>query len=357
MTVRLVGALLAVAILLFGLTRAAVHYAFLAIAAYSYPIIDPVTDTFRIPEDAATLRRVQINSEIGTLRVTPGAADVLSGMAHYNVAEFAPTVQYELDGAKGQLRMGHAHEVDTTRLIGLGERTNEWDVALATQTPYASLEMSLGAGEATFVLSGMTAERAILALGTGEFALTTADAPFVVDELTLMVGAGEAIIDLDGGAAGRVNLAIGTGDLTFTAAGAPFDVGELRVAVGAGEARLDLRQTRFLSATVDSGVGEMVVDLRGDWQHDAHALFKGGVGEITLILPEKVGVRVVAHSGVGGVETGELQALPAPEGEDETVYVNAAYGTSPVTLNLIVEHGLGAVSLLTQEPAPEQGAR
>jgi hypothetical protein len=116
MTLRLMGALLAVALLLLGLTRVAVHYAFLAIAAYSYPIIDPVVETFRIPDDAATHRHVQVRSDVGTLHVTPGAADVLSGTAHYNVAEFAPMVQYDLDGAKSQVLMRHAHELEPARL-------------------------------------------------------------------------------------------------------------------------------------------------------------------------------------------------------------------------------------------------
>ncbi len=357
MTLRLGGALLAVAILLFGLTRVAVHYAFLAIAAYSYPIIDPVVKTFRIPDDAAALRRAQVESEIGTLHVSPGAADVLSGTAHYNVAEFAPLVQYDLDGGKSQVLVRHAHGLETARLIGLGDRFNDWDLALATQAPYASLEMALGAGEATFDLSGVTAEHATLALGTGELALTTAGAPFAVGELTVAVGAGGAAVDLDGATAERVSLAVGTGDLALTTAGAPLDVDELKAAVGTGDAQLDLRQTRFMSLTTSVGVGDTLVDLRANWQHDAYARFESGVGDITLILPEEVGVRVLVRSGVGEVEAGELAALAAPEDEKGTVYVNRAYATSPVTVDLIAEHGLGSVRLLTEEPASEQGVQ
>jgi hypothetical protein len=313
MTLRLVGALLAVAILLFALTRVAVHYAFLAIAAYSYPIIDPVVETFRIPEDAATQRRLQVESRLGILDVTPGAADVLSGTAHYNVAEFAPLLQYDLDGAKSQVLMRHAHELELVRLISLGQRTNDWDLALATRAPYTSLEMALGAGEATFDLSGVTAEYANLALGTGELALTAADAPFAVGELT--------------------------------------------VTVGTGEAHVDLRQTHFMSATMSVGVGNLLVDLRADWPHDAHALFESGIGNITLILPEEVGVRVLVRGGIGAVEVVELAVLAVPEDVDGTVYVNTAYATSPVTVDLIAERGIGIVTLLTEAPAPEQGVQ
>jgi hypothetical protein len=357
MTLRLVGALLAVAILLFGLTRVAVHYAFLAIAAYSYPIVDPVVETFRIPEDAATLRRVQVESSVGTLHIAPGAADVLGGTAHYNVAEFAPSVQYDLDGAKSQVLMRHAHELEPARLIGLGERINDWDLALATQAPYTSLEMALGAGEATFDLSGITADHANLVLGTGELALTTADAPFVVGQLTITVGTGEATYDLGGVTAQQVSLEVGTGEIALTTADAPFDTGELTVTVGLGEAQLDLRQSRFISATMSVGMGDLLVDLRADWQHDTHAVFESGVGNITLILPEEVGVRVLVRGGFGAIETVELAVLAMPEEMDGTVYVNTAYATSPVTVDLIAERGIGTVSLLTAAPTPEQGVQ
>jgi hypothetical protein len=357
MTLRLMGALLAVAILLFGLTRVAVHYAFLAIAAYSYPIIDPVVETFRIPEDVATQRRVQVESSVGTLHVMPGAVDVLSGTAHYNVAEFAPLVQYDLDGTNSQVLMHHAHELEPARLISLGERINEWDLALATQAPYTSLEMVLGAGEATFDLSGVTAEHANLVLGTGELALTTDDAPFAVDELTVTVGTGEATYDLGGVTAKRASLAVGTGELAFKTGGAPVDIDELTVNVGLGGAQLDLRQTRFMSATMSVGMGDLLVDLRTDWQHDIHATFESGIGNITLILPEEVGVRVLVRGVIGTVEAVELAVLAIPEDEEGTVYVNTAYATSPVTVDLIAERGIGNVSLLTEVPAPEQGVQ
>jgi hypothetical protein len=355
MTLRLVGALLTAAVLLFGLTRVAVHYAFLAIAAYSYPIIDPVVETFLIPEDATTQRRVQVESVVGTLDVTPGAADVLSGTAHYNVAEFAPVVQYDLNGTKSEVHMHHADELQPARLISLGERINDWDLALATQAPYTSLEIALGAGETTFDLSGVSVEHAKLELGTGELALKAAAAPFAVGELTITVGTGEATYDLSGATAERVSLAVGTGEITITG-GAPFDIGELAVSVGLGEAHLDLRQSRLMSATMSVGLGDLLADLRADWQQDTHAFFETGLGNITLILPEEVGVRVLVRGGFGIVEAVELAVLAVPEDEEGTVYVNTAYATSPVTVDVIAERGLGNVSLLTKEPVPEQGA-
>jgi hypothetical protein len=101
----------------------------------------------------------------------------------------------------------------------------------------------------------------------------------------------------------------------------------------------------------------LLVDLRADWQHDAHAIFESGIGNITLILPEEVGVRVLVQGGIGAVEGVELAVLAVPEDVKGTVYVNTAYATSPVTVDLIAERGIGNVRLLTEEPPPEQGAQ
>ena len=81
-----------------------------------------------------------------------------------------------------------------------------------------------------------------------------------------------------------------------------------------------------------------------------------GIGNITLIVPEAVGVRVRVAGGVGAVEESDLAVLASPEDEDGTVYVNTAYATSPVTLDLVAERGIDNVSLLTQAPALEPEA-
>jgi hypothetical protein len=238
-------------------------------------------------------------------------------------------------------------------------------LALATHAPYTALAMTLGAGKAAFDLSGITAGQAELLVGTGELVFTTAAAPLAVGALTVTVGTGEATYDLRGVSAGRVNLEVGTGDLTLTTTrepahapvSAPSGIGALTVEIGLGNAHMDLRQTRFQSATLSVGMGNLLVDLRGSRPHDAHAYIETGVGNITLIVPEDVGVRVRVHGGIGTVEAGALARLAGPEDADETVYVNPAYATSRVTLDVIAEYGVGNVRLLSHAPAPDPPAQ
>jgi hypothetical protein len=64
-----------------------------------------------------------------------------------------------------------------------------------------------------------------------------------------------------------------------------------------------------------------------------------GVGQLTLYLPQDVGVRVYAHQGIGQKNTRGLY-------QDGRAYVNDSYGVSDVTLELNVEAGLGKINLL-----------
>jgi hypothetical protein len=62
------------------------------------------------------------------------------------------------------------------------------------------------------------------------------------------------------------------------------------------------------------------------------------VGKATLQLPRDVGVRVVAHGGLGAINASGF----SKEGD---VYVNDAYGKSSVALRINVEGGVGEINL------------
>src|SRR5205807_1652714 len=87
------------------------------------------------------------------------------------------------------------------------------------------------------------------------------------------------------------------------------------------------------------GAGKVTVDLRGDWKKDLEATIEGGVGQATIRLPESVGVRVQATSGIGTIRASGLER----RGD---YYVNSAYGKSPVTLNLNINKGIGMIDLI-----------
>jgi len=68
---------------------------------------------------------------------------------------------------------------------------------------------------------------------------------------------------------------------------------------------------------------------------------EGGVGSATVRLPNSIGVRVHAEGGIGSINVRGLQ-------HRGDYYVNEAYGTSPITMNVNVEGGVGEIRLISQ---------
>src|SRR6202007_2179741 len=90
------------------------------------------------------------------------------------------------------------------------------------------------------------------------------------------------------------------------------------------------------------GAGQADLDLTGDRRKDLIANLEGGVGQVTIRLPRKVGVVVRASGGIGSIDA---HGLRHENGE----YTNEAYGKTPATIRLKVEGGVGQISLI-EEP-------
>jgi hypothetical protein len=112
---------------------------------------------------------------------------------------------------------------------------------------------------------------------------------------------------------------------------------DLNVRFGAGQADLKLGGLALTSFRVTSGVGAMSLDLSGEWSRSVRGHVQGGIGNVTLHLPQNAGVRIET-AVIGSVQSGDLTW----NGE---AYVNAAYGQSPITLDLRVESGMGQIIL------------
>jgi hypothetical protein len=117
---------------------------------------------------------------------------------------------------------------------------------------------------------------------------------------------------------------------------------DLTLSMGAGEGNLNLRDVDLSRLTIDQGVGQLELNLTGDRKANLPVEIHGGVGQATIHLPKNIGVVVHAHGGIGSIDVQGLKKVG-----DE--YHNDAYGTSPVTMNLIVNGGIGQIELITEE--------
>jgi len=113
---------------------------------------------------------------------------------------------------------------------------------------------------------------------------------------------------------------------------------ELKVDVGAGKGDFHLAKVNLTSLELNIGAGQANVDLTGERVKDLRAEIHGGVGEAIVRLPKNVGVVATVHGGLGSVDVHGLR-------EEDSQYVNAAYGRSPNTLRLTIEGGIGHIRL------------
>jgi hypothetical protein len=92
------------------------------------------------------------------------------------------------------------------------------------------------------------------------------------------------------------------------------------------------------------------VDLSGEWERDLSAIVRGGAGQLTVLLPSRMGVKVNAGTRLGRVNAEGLQR----EGKS---FVNDAYNDSDATLRVEVTGGVGQINLevVQQQGDSQQG--
>jgi hypothetical protein len=113
---------------------------------------------------------------------------------------------------------------------------------------------------------------------------------------------------------------------------------ELYVRFGAGKAELNLAGIQLTRLQVESGVGELSLDLRGEQPRSLAAFVKTGIGDTTLRLPQNAGVRVQSTVGFGSIQPHGLEW-------DGEAYTNALYGKADANLEIAIEGGMGKITI------------
>ncbi|WP_042347143.1 toast rack family protein [Bacillus massiliigorillae] len=113
---------------------------------------------------------------------------------------------------------------------------------------------------------------------------------------------------------------------------------KLSVNTGASMAKLDLRDLKLKQLNIQAGVSQLEVDLGGEWKESFTTTIETGVGETTVILPSKVGVKITSQKGIGEINMENFIS------KGNGVYVNAAYDNADVILNVNMEMGVGSVT-------------
>ena len=112
----------------------------------------------------------------------------------------------------------------------------------------------------------------------------------------------------------------------------------LEITLGAGSSEINLSQLAVSRLYLQLGAGQVELDLTGSREIDLEGNIRAGVGQLTILLPEDIGVVVDVDGGIGSINT---------DGLNQTAqgYVNDAYGTTENTIRLDIEGGVGEINL------------
>jgi hypothetical protein len=221
----------------------------------------------------------------GGLRITPGRASELYRMdASYDEDRYSPTSTY--DAASGIVTLGLQPAGEGgLRVVSTRQLRQDATVAFAPSVDL-DLDLALGAVQADIELGG-------LSLG----------------ELTMEAGASQAVVRFSEPNLSRCRAA----EITTGAA-------ELTV-LGLGNSRCD----RF---ALEGGMGKVTLDFAGAWTSSTAAEIKIAVGELTLRLPRKVGVRLTldrflaSFDPAGLVRTGNAFQSPGYDQADRKLDID-----------------------------------
>ncbi len=113
----------------------------------------------------------------------------------------------------------------------------------------------------------------------------------------------------------------------------------LQTTLGAGESNIILSNMSLTGLSIQSGAGNITIDLSGNWRNSLNASIKAGVGNLVLVIPKNTGAIVYVSQGIGSVEAGSGLKSTGK------AYTNDAYGKSKTNLSINVESGIGKVKL------------
>ncbi|MGB5674912.1 MAG: hypothetical protein WBO43_10220 [Gemmatimonadota bacterium] len=221
----------------------------------------------RARRQAGAIESVTVDVEYiaGELRVGPADGGLLYDThLKYDAARMRPERDWSVDGSTARLKLGFK---------GLGD-DGDMDIDFEGD------------------------EHGFLELGLSQVVPTD-----------LRIAAGAALSEVDLSGIPLTGLVYKTGasetEIRFDTVN-PVGMEHLEMAVGAAEfSASGLGNARFEELTFNGGVGDVTLDFTGDWSADASASIKMGLGSLTLVFPEDLGVRIT--------KSGFLSALDAPD--------------------------------------------
>ncbi|MBI9069875.1 MAG: hypothetical protein JEZ09_21460 [Salinivirgaceae bacterium] len=109
--------------------------------------------------------------------------------------------------------------------------------------------------------------------------------------------------------------------------------------LGVGTFDVNLANTSIPLLKVEAGIGEAKFDLSGNWKNDLTAIINAGIGEITLYVPDDVGVKLIVSGFLGSVDTPGYNK----QGKEHS---NKLYGKAKHNLEFTIKGAIGNINVV-----------
>lgn len=129
-----------------------------------------------------------------------------------------------------------------------------------------------------------------------------------------------------------IELSVGAAELDLSG----FNIEKALFRLGIGDFDINLSNTSVPLFKMEAGIGQAEIDLTGEWKNNLEAYIKAGIGEITFIVPENVGVAFSIKGFLGDVDAHQMH-------KKGNLWVNDAYGKTDHTLEIYITGAIGNV--------------
>jgi len=229
--------------------------------------------------------RVVLDLSMGTFEVVAGAPGepILVG-GRYDVGSYELTESFEMHADSSWVyRVHFGRKVSWIRhLFGDNAGKNRIRVTLPRGVPLI-LEGKVGTGQSTLELGGLWLVATELQIGVGEHTIRFDEpSPVAMERFELLGSVGELHIGMLGNASPG-------------------------------------------SVDVRARIGQLVVDLRGDWRADSSIVVSCGIGECSVRVPDDVAVELDSASvSIGEKNVRALSGLPEPAAGTPTLHLDVS---------------------------------
>lgn len=244
--------------------------------------------------------KVRIEFGAGELMVGKNSSKkILEAEVSYDPSYSDFFFEYDKSKDAGELFLGTELEEEQGVNLGDWEDKNHWDLYFTDKIPI-EFDIDVGAAESELDFTGLK-----------------------IKDLDIDIGAAKALIEFR-----KPN---------------PEKISRMSIDVGASKLEIEgLGNANFKRMDFDGGVGDFTLDFSGDLKHQASVNIDMGLGRLTILLPEDIGVKIESEGSI-------LSSISFDKGEfeeiEDNVWVNDEYGETEAELNFEIEIGLGTVDI------------